>query len=128
MDRKQNLTYEKCTCNAPRARVSRLVVLYACGDSCATSIAAASLCGLPFPDALGKRRRRMSEWAQQPDDQAKWVTEADIDRAAKLVIELRGAGAYDRAFQRFGDLSLTGDDEAAAIWRRIVKAIERLQA
>src|SRR5262244_4527489 len=104
-----------------RRRAKRDALKAANGDRRA---AAASLCGLPFPDALGKRRR-MSESAQQPDDQAKWVTEADIDRAAKLVIKLRGAGAYDRAFQRFGDLSLTGDDEAAAIWRRIVKAIER---
>src|SRR5215475_467613 len=70
----------------------------------------------------------MSEPAQQPDDQGEWITEADIVRAAKLLIELRGSGAYSRAFSRVGDLRLTGDDEAAAIWRRIAKAVERLQA
>ena len=59
---------------------------------------------------------------------AEWITEADIIRAAELVIRLRGIGAYDRARHRAGDLHLTGNHEAAEIWRRIAKAIEQLQA
>jgi len=54
---------------------------------------------------------------------AEWITEADITRAAKLVISLRGGGAFDRARYRVGDLRLTGDHEAAEIWLRIAKAI-----
>jgi len=84
------------------------------------------LSALPFPAALGQHRR-MSEPAQQPID-AEWITEADIIRAAKLVIDLRGAGARDRARHRVGDLRLTGDHEAAEIWLRIAKAIEQLPA
>ena len=59
---------------------------------------------------------------------AEWITEADIIRAAELVIRLRGIGAYDRARYRVGELDLAGDHEAAEIWRRIAKAIEQLQA
>jgi hypothetical protein len=71
----------------------------------------------------------MSEPLQRPTDaDAEWITEADIIRAAKLVIWLRGVGAHDRARHRVGDLRLTGDHEAAEIWRRIAKAIEQLQA
>jgi len=71
----------------------------------------------------------MSEPLQRPTvADAEWVTEADIIRAAKLVIELRGAAAYDRARHRVGDLRLTGNDEAAALWLRIAKAIKQLQA
>ena len=70
----------------------------------------------------------MREEPQRPADAgAEWITEADIVRAAKLVIALRGVGAYGRALHRVGDLRLTGDHEAAEIWRRIAKAIEQLQ-
>jgi len=69
----------------------------------------------------------MSEPVQRPSD-AEWLTEADIIRAAKVVIWLRGTAAYDRARHRVGDLRLTGDHEAAEIWLRVAKTIERLQA
>src|SRR5215813_13306134 len=69
----------------------------------------------------------MSEPVQRPSD-AEWLTEADIIRAAKVVIWLRGTAAYDRARHRVGDLRLTGDHEAAESWLRVAKTIERLQA
>jgi len=71
----------------------------------------------------------MSEPLQRlTDADAEWITEADIIRAAELVIRLHGIGAYGRARHRVEDLRLTGDYEAAEIWRRIAKAIEQLQA
>ena len=57
-----------------------------------------------------------------------WLTEVDIMRAAKLVINLRGASAAHHALRRATDLQHSRSFEAEAIWRRIVKAIEQLQA
>ena len=62
------------------------------------------------------------------DSSSEWITEADIVRAAKLVISLRGATAAHHALLRALDLQLAGSFEAEAIWRRIAKAIEKLQA
>jgi hypothetical protein len=71
----------------------------------------------------------MSDAPQRPADAgAEWITEADIVRAARVIINLRGTTATDHALHRAGDLRLTRSFEAEAIWHRIAKAIERLQA
>jgi hypothetical protein len=58
---------------------------------------------------------------------AEWLTEADIARAAKLLISLCRGNAAHYALRRAGDLELTRSFEAEAIWRRIAKAIQQMQ-
>jgi len=71
----------------------------------------------------------MNDLPQRPSDVSDvWITEADVARAATLIISLRGAAAAHHASRRAMDLHLTGSFEAEAIWRRIAKAIEQLQA
>ena len=54
-------------------------------------------------------------------------TEIDILRAANLVIKRHGETAWLEAAQRSDALLEAGDVAGAAIWRRILKAVERLQ-
>ena len=55
------------------------------------------------------------------------VSDPDIYRAAKLVIDQHGDEATDFAAGQ-GDLPLEeGDMEGSAVWRRILEAIDELQ-
>ena len=52
----------------------------------------------------------------------------DIFRAAKLYIDRHGDQAVLQAAMRSDDLFDTGDMDGAATWRRIIAAIEVMQA
>ena len=52
----------------------------------------------------------------------------DIYRAAKLYIDQHGDQAVLQAAMRADALLDTGDMDGAAMWRKIIKAIEVLQA
>ena len=54
------------------------------------------------------------------------LDDLDIYRAAKLVMDKHGQDAAFHAAQRADALLDAGDTEAAATWRRIVKAIHEL--
>ena len=54
------------------------------------------------------------------------VSDPDIFRAAKLLIDQHGEEALLRAAERADLLLEDGDTEGAAIWRRILAAIEEL--
>jgi len=51
------------------------------------------------------------------------LTEADIERAARAVIDKKGSNAGRAAERRINCLSNEGQAEAVAIWRRIERAI-----
>ena len=51
------------------------------------------------------------------------LTEADIERAAQVVIDNKGGNAARAAEGRINRLSNDGQVEAAAIWRCIQRAI-----
>ncbi len=55
------------------------------------------------------------------------IDDPDIFRAAKLMIDQHGADAPIRAAQRADELLEEGDVDGAAVWRRILEAIEELQ-
>ena len=55
------------------------------------------------------------------------TSDPDIFRAAKLVIDQQGDDAPFHAAQRADDLLEGGDVDGAAIWVRILKAIEELR-
>jgi hypothetical protein len=55
------------------------------------------------------------------------ISDLDIYRAAKLLIDQHGEDAPIRAAQRADELLQDGDTEGAAIWRAIMSAIEELQ-
>ena len=54
------------------------------------------------------------------------TSDPDIFRAAKLLIDQHGADAGLRAAERADRLLENGDVDGAAIWVRILKAIEEL--
>jgi hypothetical protein len=56
------------------------------------------------------------------------VTENDIDRCAKLLIDRNASDAAARAAWRATDLRALGFEDAADIWDRVKEAIVRLQA
>jgi hypothetical protein len=56
------------------------------------------------------------------------LTEADIKRAARAVIDKNGGSAAHAAEHRINRLSNDGHAEAAAIWRRIERAIRTMLA
>jgi len=56
------------------------------------------------------------------------LTEADIHRAARVVIEKNGRNATRAAEHRINRLSNDGYTEAAAIWRRIQRAMSVMLA
>jgi hypothetical protein len=51
------------------------------------------------------------------------LTEADIDRAARVVIDKNGGNAVHAAERRINRLSNDGQADAVAIWRRVQRAI-----
>jgi hypothetical protein len=58
-----------------------------------------------------------------------WVlTEVDIDRCARYMIDHYGAAAARRAQSRAADLRALGEPGAAESWEHVKTAIERLQA
>lgn len=54
------------------------------------------------------------------------VSDRDIYATAKLVTRQHGASAAYFAASRADALLDAGDTEGAAVWRRVLKAIERL--
>jgi len=56
------------------------------------------------------------------------LTEADIQRAARVVIDKHGSNAAHAAERRINRLSNQGAVEAAAIWRSIERAISVMLA
>jgi hypothetical protein len=56
------------------------------------------------------------------------VSEVDIWRAANMLIERHGADALIEAGRMIDRMLEHGDLEGRAVWRRIKKAIEALQA
>jgi len=55
------------------------------------------------------------------------LTEADIDRCARYMIDHYGAAAARRAESRAAELRALGEPAAAENWVRVKAAIERLQ-
>ena len=55
------------------------------------------------------------------------IDDPDIFRAAKLLIDQHGDDAPIHAAQRADGLLEEGDVDGAAVWRRILEAIEELQ-
>jgi hypothetical protein len=56
------------------------------------------------------------------------LTEADIDRCARYMIDHYGVGAARRAELRAIELRALGEPAAAENWERVKTAIERLQS
>ena len=56
------------------------------------------------------------------------VSDLDIYRAAKLVIDRHGDSALIEAAQMIDRMLANGDEEGWLVWRRIKRAIEALQA
>jgi hypothetical protein len=54
------------------------------------------------------------------------IDDPDILRAAKLLIDQHGDDAAIRAAQRADELADEGDMDGAAVWRRILEAIDEL--
>ncbi len=54
-------------------------------------------------------------------------SEIDIFRSAAVLIREHGAGAALEAAQRADAMLEKGDMEGAAVWKRIVRAVEELQ-
>jgi hypothetical protein len=54
------------------------------------------------------------------------ISDPDIFRAAKLLIDQHGADAGLRAAERADQLLEVGDMIGATTWRRILKAVEEL--
>ena len=55
------------------------------------------------------------------------IDDIDVWRAARLMIKRHGETAWFEAAQRADAFLEQGDIDGAAIWRRILKAIEELQ-
>jgi hypothetical protein len=56
------------------------------------------------------------------------LTEADIDRCARYMIDHYGVAAGRRAEARAAQLRALGEPDAAENWERVKTAIERLQS
>jgi hypothetical protein len=56
------------------------------------------------------------------------LTDADIDRCARYMIDHYGTAAARRAESRAAELRALGEPGAAENWVRVKAAIERLQA
>lgn len=56
------------------------------------------------------------------------VSDLDIYRAAKLLLEQHGENAKIEAARRFDELTNAGDVEGRRVWRRIGDAIKDLDA
>ena len=55
------------------------------------------------------------------------ISDPDIWRAAQLIVKRHGADAAIVAAQRANELFEDGDPDGAAIWKRILHAVEELQ-
>jgi triphosphoribosyl-dephospho-CoA synthetase len=55
------------------------------------------------------------------------ISDPDIWRAAQLIVKRHGAGAPIVAAQRADELFEEGDLDGAAIWKRILHAVQELQ-
>jgi hypothetical protein len=55
------------------------------------------------------------------------ISDPDIWRAAQLIVKRHGADARIVAAQRADELFQEGDLDGAAIWKRILHAVEELQ-
>lgn len=55
------------------------------------------------------------------------ISDPDIWRAAQFLINRHGEDAPAFAAQRADELSTEGDHDGAAVWRRILHAVEELQ-
>jgi len=55
------------------------------------------------------------------------ISDPDIWRAAQLIVKRHGADAPIVAAQRADELFNEGDLDGAAIWKRILHAVEELQ-
>ena len=55
------------------------------------------------------------------------ISDPDIWRAAQLIIKRHGADAPIAAAQRADELFNEGDLDGAAVWKRILYAVEELQ-
>lgn len=53
--------------------------------------------------------------------------EIDVYRAAALLVKQYGENAPIRAAMRADELCAAGDVEGAAVWKRILRAIDKLQ-
>ena len=54
--------------------------------------------------------------------------EIDVYRAAALLVKQYGENAPIRAAMRADELLAGGDVEGAAVWKRVLRAIDELQA
>ena len=54
------------------------------------------------------------------------IPEIDIWRAAQLMLKHYGEQALEESAVRADELSLAGDDDGAATWRRIMAAVTQL--
>jgi hypothetical protein len=54
------------------------------------------------------------------------IPEIDIWRAAQLMLKRYGEQALEESAARADELALTGDDDGAATWRRIMGAVTDL--
>ena len=54
------------------------------------------------------------------------IPEIDIWRAAQLMLKRYGDNALEESAARANELALAGDDDGAAIWRRIMSAVTEL--
>jgi hypothetical protein len=54
------------------------------------------------------------------------IPEIDIWRAAQLMLKRYGDQALKESAARANELALTGDDDGAATWRRIMAAVAEL--
>jgi hypothetical protein len=54
------------------------------------------------------------------------MEEIDIWRSANLLIQQHGPQAIVEATKRFVELDNGGDDEGAAVWLRIISAVNQL--
>jgi hypothetical protein len=55
------------------------------------------------------------------------ISDPDISRAAQLVVKHHGADAPIVTAQRADELFEQGDLDGAAVWKRILQAVEELQ-
>lgn len=54
------------------------------------------------------------------------ITDPDIWRAAKLLVDQHGTDATLHAAQRADELMAAGDTEGWGVWRRIARAVDEL--
>ena len=55
------------------------------------------------------------------------IPEIDIWRAAQLMLKRYGAKALEESAAQADELVATGDDNGAAVWRRITAAVAQLE-